>query len=101
MQYITKVADQQSDNVPLVMFAAQTAALAQEFDTCRRYCNMVLDQSSEEETRSQVGSGLEWVGSEVGGGHYFDTTLAKYNITSNNRLKFIQTGSHTIFHWLI
>ena len=28
-------------------------------------------------------------------------TLAKYNTTSNNRLKFIQTGSHTIFHWFI
>ena len=28
-------------------------------------------------------------------------TLAKYNTTSNNRLKFIQSRSHTIFHWFI
>ena len=28
-------------------------------------------------------------------------TLAKYNTTSNNRLKFIQTRSHTICHWFI
>ena len=57
------MADQESDNIPLVMFAAQTAALAQEFDVSRRYCNMVLDQSSEEETRSQVDTGFG-----VGGG---------------------------------
>ena len=28
-------------------------------------------------------------------------TLTKDNTTSNNNIKFIQTGSHTIFHWFI
>ena len=45
---------------------------------------------------------VAWLGkTKTGQGNrqYNFHTLAKYNTTSNNILKFIQTGSHTIFHW--
>ena len=54
LPYVVKVADQQEDNFSLLIFASHTAALAGDYDTCKKFANIVLNNCSEENVKSQV-----------------------------------------------
>ena len=54
LPYVVKVADQQEDNFSLLIFASHTAALAGDYEACKKFANIVLNNCSEEDVKSQV-----------------------------------------------